>query len=165
MGILYFVETKMADQKSLLCRWVEHYYEQGLRAQVLTDSTLAAQSLDQLLWTFSQPSFIPHRIVGAPDGAAPREPVIITVGEAPVPGYPILLCDAPADLDFMGRFDLAIHFVVIDDEARRQASRDLWQSGKERGLDLRHMKPAKQADPPALVPSERRSEGAGAVVK
>lgn len=152
MGTIYFVEMQSSDQRSVLCRWVEHYYEQGVRAQVLVESTLMAQHLDQLLWTFSQQSFIPHRIVGSFDGAEPREPVVITVGETHLPGFPVLLCDAPARIEFMERYEVAIHFVVIGDEEQRQRSRLMWQSGKDRGLKLQHVPFAKNIQPPAYMP-------------
>lgn len=151
MGIIYFVEMRAAEQRNVLCRWVEHYYETGTRAQVMADSTVTAQHLDQLLWSFSQPSFIPHRVLGAWDGKEPREPVIISVGEIFVPGFPVLLCDAPAGLEFMARYELAVHFVTVEDEDQRQRSRDLWQAAKTRGIDLKHVPFAKQMQPPARV--------------
>jgi DNA polymerase III subunit chi len=157
MGSIYFVEMRMSDQRDVLCRWVEHYYDQGVRTQVLAESTLTAQHLDQLLWTFSQPSFIPHRIVGSFDGTEPREPVVITVGEIHLPGFPVLLCDAPAQVDFMERYELAVHFVVLGDEEQRQESRLLWQSGKDRGLKLRHVPFSKNMQPPAYVPEGQSS--------
>jgi DNA polymerase III subunit chi len=152
MGTIYFVEMRVPDQRAILCRWVEHYYELGVKTQVLAESTLTAQHLDQLLWTFSQPSFIPHRIVGSYDGTEPREPVVITVGEIHLAGFPILLCDASAQIEFMQRYEVAVHFVVTEDEERRQTSRLMWQIGKDRGLNLQHVPFAKHIQPPAYMP-------------
>ncbi|MHC1741943.1 MAG: DNA polymerase III subunit chi [Syntrophobacteraceae bacterium] len=151
MGTTYFVEMRMAEQRNVLCRWVEHYYDAGTRAQVLADSTVTAQHLDQLFWSFSQPSFIPHRVVASWDGTEPREPVIITVGEIYVPGFPVLLCDTAASLEFMARYEVAVHFVTLEDEGQRQSSRNLWQEGKAQGLSLKHVPFAKHMAPPPLV--------------
>lgn len=150
MGTIYFVEMRLAEQHLQFCRWIERYHEQGLRAQIAVESTLTAQHLDQLLWTFSQASFIPHRILGSFDGGEVREPVIITVGEIFVPGFPVLLCEAPVSLELMGRYEIAIHAVALEDEERRQESRRMWQAGKERGLVLSHIPYAKQMQPPGL---------------
>jgi DNA polymerase III subunit chi len=152
MGTIFFVEMRVSDQRAILCRWVEHYYELRVRTQVLAESTLTAQHLDQLLWTFSQPSFIPHRIVGSYDGTEPREPVVITVGESHLPGFAVLLCDASAQIEFMQRYEVAVHFVVTEDEERRQTSRLLWQAGKDKGFNLQHMTFAKNIQPPAYMP-------------
>lgn len=150
MGILYFVEMRMAEQRNVLCRWVEHYYEMGKRVQVLADSTVTAQHLDQLLWTFSQASFIPHRVVASWDGNEPREPVIVSVGEIFVPGFPVLLCDALASVQFMSRYEVAVHFITLEDGDQRQHSRDLWQAGKAQGLRLQHVPFTKQMQPPPV---------------
>jgi len=63
---LIFVETRSNEKRATLCRQVEGFYEKGQHVLVVTDSTLAAQHLDQMLWTFSQESFVPHRIVTQP---------------------------------------------------------------------------------------------------
>ncbi len=150
MGTIYFVEMRVSEQPIQFCRWAEIYYEQGLRVQLTAGSTLTAQHLDQLLWTFSQPSFIPHRILSSVDGKDLREPVIITVGEVFVPDFPVLLCEAPATSEFMERYEIAVHAVALDDEERRQESRRLWQAVKERGINLCHIPHTKGMQPPGL---------------
>lgn len=137
--MLCFVETKAAEQRSLLCRWVEHFHDAGKKVQVLTDSGLAAQHLDQMLWTFSQSSFIPHRVLSGQDTSDVREPVVITVGEVHVPGCEVLICDGSARLDFMLLYPVVIHFIILEDQDRRGESRLLWQRGKDRGVELRHV--------------------------
>ena len=44
--------------------------------------TIEARKLDELLWTFSQGSFIPHRIVQQELPAPPQEPVLIGVASS-----------------------------------------------------------------------------------
>ncbi len=136
---MIFVETTAREQRKDLCRWAEYFAEQGKKVLVLTDSTLGAQHLDQLLWSFSQPSFVPHRIVveAEPNASFP-EPVLIAVD----PGLPlpaeVVLCDAFPDLDALGRYSTIMHFVPLDDEEQKQKSRRLWMEAKARGLELKH---------------------------
>jgi len=136
---IYFVETKSDEQKRLLCRWVEHFYEEGRKVQVVTDGALGAQQLDQLLWTFSQASFVPHRIVSSPNQPPGREAVAVTAGEVPLEGYHVVVCDGPVSREFLGRFPLALHFVLLDDAQRREHSRALWQWAREQGHTVRHI--------------------------
>ncbi|HQN18304.1 MAG TPA: DNA polymerase III subunit chi [Syntrophobacteraceae bacterium] len=137
--IVFFVETRTDEQSVALCRWVDHFYEQGKRVQVVASSSVAAQHLDQLMWTFAQGSFIPHRIGSSGQPGLAVEPVIITVGEAPVKGAAVVLSDGPLSLDFMQGFDTVVHFVLLDDAEKRLNSRSLWQAARERGIQVNHI--------------------------
>ena len=149
---LYFVETKTEEQPVALCRWVERFYEEGRRVQVCTSSSLAAQHLDHLLWTFAQGSFIPHRIGSSDQSAAPIEPVVITVEEAPVEGATVLVCDGQTGLEFMLSYERVVHFVLLDDPEKRQNSRSLWQKVRDRGIRANHVSyvPGRKPFPPKL---------------
>ena len=137
---MYFVETKTEEQPAALCHWVERFYEEAKRVQVLAGSSMAAQHLDHLLWTFAQGSFIPHRIGSSDQSEAPPiEPVIITVGESAVEGATVLICDGPAELEFMLRYEHVVHFVLLDDPEKRQNSRSLWQKVRDLGIRANHV--------------------------
>jgi DNA polymerase-3 subunit chi len=111
----------------------------GRTVQISVNSTQAAQQLDALLWTFSQGSFIPHRIFdpSAPDRVL-RE-VLIVAGETAVTGCDVLLADGPVSIDFMKHFRWVVHFVLLDDAERRQESRLLWQEAKGMGMKTEHI--------------------------
>lgn len=137
--MLYFVETKAAEQRMLLCQWVELFHESGRKVQVLADSTLAAQHLDGMLWTFSQSSFIPHRILSVDGSLDGEESVVISVGEVFMPGWDVLICDCPAGLELMGRYPVALHFITQNEPERLQASRILWQQARDQGVGTQHI--------------------------
>lgn len=137
--LIYFVETPSEKQRFLLCRWVDRFHEAGRKVQVLVDSTLAAQHLDQMLWTFAQESFIPHRVLTSKGSVDFMEPVVITVGEIVVQGFHALVCDGPTPLDLAARYPEVVHFVLRDDPEKKQESRLLWQAAKDRGMKLRHV--------------------------
>jgi DNA polymerase-3 subunit chi len=141
---IYFVETAVSEQRELLCRWTERFYMENKRVLIVVDSTQAAQLIDQLLWTFSQASFIPHMIFSQ-GNALPAEPVLITVGEFQAAGVEAVICDCPVDLEFMSSFETAVHFILRDDTERRQQSRNLWQKARDSGIN------------PVHVPYERQS--------
>jgi len=138
-SLIFFVESPSSEQRLLLCRWVEHFHAQKRQIQIVADSTMAARHLDTMLWTFSDESFIPHRIAEQPiTGPLPTE-VLITVGEVYVRGCQILVADSPIGLDFMKHFAWSVHFVLQDDSERKQESRILWQKARERGFAVRHI--------------------------
>jgi DNA polymerase-3 subunit chi len=135
---IYFVETTVAEQRESVCRWIERFYMEKRRVQVAVDSTASAQFIDQMLWTFSQSSFIPHAIL-SPGAAAPPEPVLIVPGEIQAAGFDVVVCDCPAGIEFMTKFDTAVHFILRDDSERRQQSRLLWQRARDLGLSPVHL--------------------------
>lgn len=136
---LFFVETSGAEKRKVLCQWVERFYEEGLRIVVVTDSSQAAQHLDQMLWSFSQSSFIPHRIVARTPAEGVIEPVIIVPNALTVPGYEVAVADSPVTLHYLQPFTTAVHFVLTDDPDQRQDSRLLWQNARDHGWTLRHL--------------------------
>lgn len=136
---ILFVETRSSEQRLLLCRWVEQLVEQGWKVQVAADSTTSAQQLNAMLWTFSDRSFVPHRIHGE-SGAPPLSgEATITSGETVVAGCEVLVVDGSVQLDFLKHFIWVIHFVLMDDEERRQESRLMWQAARDEGLVARHV--------------------------
>ena len=144
MKEMIFVETTAQNQRKDLCRWAEIFFEQGKRVLILTDTTLAAQHLDQLLWTFSQASFIPHRIVSetSPDSGFP-EPVLIAWDPTLRVSVHVVLCDVLHDLEVLEPFDVAVQFVPLDDERKRLECRSLWVEAKSRGITLKHVAASK----------------------
>jgi DNA polymerase-3 subunit chi len=145
--IIHFIETKTEEQPLAACHWVEHFYEQGRRVQILAGSALAAQRLDHLLWTFAQASFIPHRICPVNPAPPAVEPVIITMGELTVEGASVLICDGPAGLEFVQHYDEVVHFVLLDDSEKRLESRSLWQAVREKGIQANHISYAPKGRP------------------
>ena len=148
---VYFVETKSEEQSMAVCQAAEHFYEQGRRVQIVAGSALAAQRLDQLLWTFAQASFIPHRIGPAGQAGTTVEPVIITIGEVPVADATALVCEGAVGSAFMQRYEDVVHFVLLDDPEKRQESRSLWQELRDKGLRVNHVAYAAKGKPFSLV--------------
>ena len=151
---IFFVETLAGEQRALLCRWVEYFYEGGLKVHVVTDSTLAAQHLDELLWTFSQGSFVPHRIVSSAQSEPIEEPVVITTVETSMDGFDVLVFDGALKPDLLDRYSLAVHFVLRDDAEKLQESRLVWQAARDRGLGTRHVPHSSNTKFPVLAAAE-----------
>lgn len=136
---IFFVETRSSEQRPLLCRWVESLFEQGKSVQVAAGSTTAAQQLNALLWTFSQGSFIPHRILDPSSPPPLPGEVTITPGESVAPGREVLVADGPVHLEFMRCFRWVVHFVLLDDPERLKESRRIWQEAKDLGISPHHV--------------------------
>ena len=142
---VYFVETSVAEQRGLLCQWTERLSAGEKRVQIVVDSTPSAQVIDQLLWTFSQSSFIPHLIYA--DGQQKLiEPVVITIGETRLAGFTAVVCDIPVSLEFMAGFETVVHFVLRDDPEKKRESRLLWQKARDMNMNPVHIAHKHQPD-------------------
>ncbi|MDE2305161.1 MAG: DNA polymerase III subunit chi [Gammaproteobacteria bacterium] len=71
------------------CRLAEKIYLRGLRAVLLTETAEEAKALDQLLWTFSDRSFVPHSLCDVQ--GADEAPVRLTADAALAPAADVLV--------------------------------------------------------------------------
>ncbi|MDH5545688.1 MAG: DNA polymerase III subunit chi [Gammaproteobacteria bacterium] len=62
------------DCDILACRLTEKAYKQGYKIQVKTRDAQQSKRIDDLLWTFSQGSFVPHTV----DPSQSETPVFIS---------------------------------------------------------------------------------------
>ncbi|MDE1922301.1 MAG: DNA polymerase III subunit chi [Gammaproteobacteria bacterium] len=76
---------------TVACRLAEKAYVGDLRVVILAGSPADADRLDELLWTFSEGSFVPHAICGAGAVADPDVRVHLTADAERVPDGDILV--------------------------------------------------------------------------
>jgi DNA polymerase-3 subunit chi len=63
-AIFYLLNTSQPRERYIIaCRVAEKAYKLGERVFILTNSAEETRTLDNLLWSFKQGSFIPHVIV------------------------------------------------------------------------------------------------------
>ena len=114
------------------CRLAEKAYDQGLRVAVRTANAAETAEFDELLWTFSDRSFVPHVVwPTAPDVVA-ATPVLVGSSSLPASHRDVLINlapDAPADFSAYAR----ICEVVGGDEDAKKAGRHRWRTYRDAG--------------------------------
>ena len=92
-------EQSLGGRFKLACRIVEKVYRLGHQVYVRTDNSDDANILDDLLWTFSQNSFVPHQlctesesrespgVIGEHPPAAEGIDVVSSVADGPVSDF------------------------------------------------------------------------------
>lgn len=116
------------------CRLAEKAYALGHRVHIHTDSPQAARQLDELLWTFSPGSFVPHEVE-----PASGEDCAVTIGHAAEPPGPhaVLINLATEVPVFFSRYERVAE--VLDEEpAVREAGRERYRFYRDRGYELNH---------------------------
>ena len=132
-------ETSPDALESFACRLVETVWRRGHEVLVVAASDTAARRFDDLLWTFRDESFVPHRRVGASDPAvtAPvSEPVIVSTPGVWDDTVDVLLNLTPSVPDEAARA-LRVAEVVPAAGAGRDAGRARYREYRDRGFELR----------------------------
>lgn len=131
----YVMEMPNARQHDhLVCRLAEKAWSEGHRVHICCENDASASSIDNLLWSYKDTSFVPHAKVDAPDSnAAP-----VTIGLiADVPNTTEVLINLGSDVpDFFSRFERVMETTGSDDSARA-AARERYRFYQERGYSLK----------------------------
>ena len=137
----YILDLDSDDARlRLACKIVDKATQRDLHVFVHSASDDEARKLDELLWTFEQGSFIPHRVVRGEHDAAPAEPVLIGVSQPPSPGRWDVLVNLAADVpEFFSRYERVAE-VVDANAARREQSRERYRFYRDRGYKLNTLK-------------------------
>jgi len=133
----YILDSDSDDARlRLACKIVDKATQLENHVFINTTSEEEARQLDELLWTFSQNSFIPHRVVRDEASQAPREPVLIGVNRPPAPGRWDVMINLAADVpDFFSRYERVAE-VVDANATRREQSRERYRFYRDRGYKL-----------------------------
>jgi DNA polymerase-3 subunit chi len=118
----------------MACRLAEKAFDQGLKIAVRTASPSQTAELDDLMWTFSDRSFVPHGVWPAEPAFAAATPVLITSGALPESHRDVLINlgdDMPTDA---GSYARVCEVVAGDENSKRQA-RVRWRGYRDAGLE------------------------------
>lgn len=133
----YILGTSSDEARlKIACRLAEKAMRQHQQVFLYPASTGEARRLDDVLWTFSQGSFVPHRIVSGSDSCTWPEPVLIGP-EHPSAGarHEVLINLADEVPEFFSRYERVAE-IVDGDTARRERGRERFRFYRDRGYEL-----------------------------
>jgi DNA polymerase-3 subunit chi len=134
----YILDSGSKDNRlTLACRLAEKAVGHDHEVLINTESHEQGSRLDELLWTFSQGSFLPHRLLANEAATDEGEPVAIGTGHEPPDGRWDLLINLAAEVpQFFGRFKRVAE-LVDSDEDNKSAGRERFRYYRDRGYELR----------------------------
>ena len=131
----YILPNATAQQrKHFACRLAEKAWQQGNRIIIKTTSMDESQRMDDLLWTFSDGSFIPHALGGDED--ADEHPIVISHDSQNTDDFQLLI-----NLSNESATQISIPRVaeiVNQEPQRKQMGRDHFKRYREQGFELHH---------------------------
>lgn len=137
----YVLKSAAAKQRwAFACRLIEKAYLLNLKVLVVNDTLSDAQALDELLWSFNERSFVPHKLCADAQAADPATPVHLAVHGTAAQGEPSPAADLllnlanalPPDLQRYAR----IAEVIDADEERRRTGRERFKAYRDLKLIL-----------------------------
>ncbi|HOX40279.1 MAG TPA: DNA polymerase III subunit chi [Candidatus Brocadiia bacterium] len=130
-----FRKLDSPDKPRAVCVEIERLYEEGRKVYAFVESNAGCANLDRLLWTFSQPSFVPHR---AWDGVSPvgMESVLIGTLPARPEGCSVLVAADPAPMTLLTMFDDVVDFAETFQGEARAISRKRYAECRNAGMDM-----------------------------
>lgn len=130
----YILESGASqDRLRLACRLTDKAYHLGHRIYIQAESLDQAQQLDNLLWTFTPGSFLPHGL--APEASAEDHPILIGCDAEPQGTLNVLINLSAQVPSFFDRFERVIEPVEGGD-AGRQVAREHYRFYRDRGCAL-----------------------------
>ena len=121
------------ERLKFACRIIDKAFNAELRVLVWSDDEALLQSLDDLLWTFAQDSFIPHELLG-PESNWDDTPVLLSAKSLPAAPADVLVNlgqSLPPSLEQTAR----IIEIIDADAARRQAGRARFKQYRDQGVE------------------------------
>ena len=132
----YILKSAAAQQRwAFACRLTEKAYLRDMRVVIVNDTLADAKALDDLLWTFNERSFIPHKICLDEQSLDPATKVHLTVDHAAA-GDGDLLVNLTARLPPHFERYARIAEIIDADEERRRLGRELFKSYRDLKLAL-----------------------------
>ena len=128
----YVLKSAAARQRwTFACRLTEKAYLKDLKIVVVSDTLADAQALDELLWTFNERSFIPHKVCLDEQSVDPATAVHLTVERA-LPAADLLVNLSQRLPPQFQRYARIAEVIDADQERKRQ--------GRERFKAYRDLK-------------------------
>jgi DNA polymerase-3 subunit chi len=129
----YVIEEAGATARlKVACRLAEKAFLASQRTLIWHADRAELETLDELLWTFADGSFVPHEWLTS--NAAAEAPVLLSAGAAPAAAVDFvvnLAADPPPFLHLTRR----VAEIIDGDEGRRRAGRARFKAYRELGIE------------------------------
>jgi DNA polymerase III subunit chi len=129
----YILKSAAAKQRwAFACRLVEKAYLRDLRVVVASDTAADAKALDELLWTFNDRSFVPHKLCADERSLDPQTPVQVSALPLTVVSGDLLVNLSSQLPEHWERYGRVAEIIDADEQCRRL--------GRERFKSYRDLK-------------------------
>ncbi len=130
----YILKSAAPKQRlAFACRLTEKAYLRDMSIVIVNETPADAKMLDEMLWTFNERSFVPHKVSVDEASFDPKTPVHLILESTSVPAADLLINLAlrlPAQVQRYAR----IAEIVDADEERRRLGRERFKAYRDLNL-------------------------------
>ncbi|MGI9381172.1 MAG: DNA polymerase III subunit chi [Methyloligellaceae bacterium] len=134
MTDILFYHLERTTLEKVLPGLLEKSLERGWRAVVQATTEERIESLDSLLWTFSDTSFLPHGT--SKDGVEDRHPVFLTQTDINPNAANIRFLVENANVEDMSGYERVVYLFDGNDEYSVSSARESYRSALDSGHDV-----------------------------
>jgi DNA polymerase-3 subunit chi len=130
----YILATAAANTRlQFACRLIEKAYKNQHRVYIHTENQADAHTLDELLWTYRDDSFLPHNLYG--DGPEPAPPIQIGFNVTPAKQRDILINLSNQVPAFFAQFNRILELIPTDPD-QQELGRERFRFYRTQGLHI-----------------------------
>jgi len=127
----FYILENDQSRELMACHLVEKAWQQQHRVHIHTASAAQSKKLDDMLWSFSDDSFIPHEI-----GSHNEKLATVSIDHASDPVCHELLINLAVEVPvFFSRFE-RVSEIIDDDPQRKESGRERYRFYRDRGYEL-----------------------------
>ncbi len=134
MTEVHFYHLQRQPLERALPQLLAKCLERGWRCVVQAASDERVDALDQLLWTYSDASFLPHGTDR--EAEASETPVVLTTGAGNPNGAEVRFFVDGASADDLKSYRRAIYLFDGNDPEAVEAARDQWKEAQGEGFEV-----------------------------
>jgi DNA polymerase-3 subunit chi len=134
MAEVHFYQLQRQPLEHALPRLVEKCIERGWRCVIQAASQERIDTLDALLWTYAEESFLPHGTEREPDAA--EMPVVLAVSDANPNGAHVRFFIDGALIEEISAYERTIHVFDGNDPDAVDAAHARWKEARAAGLSV-----------------------------
>ena len=129
----FYVLPENSSAERCACTIANKAWQQGHSVYIHTSSREAAATMDDLLWTFNDISFLPHVVTESDDTPAER---VVIGWQHQAPGNYEVLVNLTTEIPSSAERFARIMEIVAGDNRQRDHARNRYRGYRERGFDL-----------------------------
>jgi len=129
---VYFYHLESRTLEQVLPTLLERSLERGWRAAVQAASKERVESLNTLLWSYREDSFLPHGAAG--DGTPQAQPIYLTDDEDNPNDAAVRFLVDGASLEDASPYARVVYVFDGHDESAVAQAREVWAAAKEKGF-------------------------------
>lgn len=135
----YILSAQLPEQRlEFACRLIQKAYRSRCKILVQLDDEIQAKGFDDLLWSYSESSFIPHRLISDSSKTEDNCPVLIAFGDQQPSHFDVLINLSNTIPTTFARYNRALEIVIQQDDIL-EFTREHYRFYQERGYPINNI--------------------------